>query len=141
MIHQTAGGVLFSPDLKEVYLIYKETRDEYLLPKGHVEDGESISDTAKREIYEETGYKDFVLLGGEPLVTNSFKLPDGDKKIVRFFVAVLLSDKRKHTKWMDDESLGGKWFTVDEAIDKAKYDDIKLTISKAKDVVKTLRNS
>jgi len=141
MIHQTAGGILFSQNLKEVYLIYKTTRDEFLLPKGHVEDDESIMDTAKREIYEETGYKDFILLGVEPLVTNTFKMPDGDTKIVRFFIAIVMSDKRKQTKWMDEESLGGHWFNIDEAIDRAKYDDIKLTIKKARDVIQTLRNS
>jgi len=141
MTHQTAGGVLFSPDLKKVYLIYKTTRDEFLLPKGHVEDDESLIDTAKREIYEETGYKNFLLLGAEPLAVNKYKLPDGDTKIVRFFIAVLVSDKREMTKWMKEESLGGHWFKIDEAIKRAKYDDIKLSIKKARDVIQTLRNS
>jgi len=141
MTHQTAGGILFSQDLKQVYLIYKTTRDEFLLPKGHIEDDESIIDTAKREIYEETGYRNFLLLGTEPLVTNKFTLPDGDTKIVRFFIAILLSDKRQITKWMAEEHLGGRWFKIDEAIDKAKYEDIKLSIKKARDVIQTLRNS
>jgi ADP-ribose pyrophosphatase YjhB (NUDIX family) len=40
--HVTAGGVLYDPRQKKVYMIYKKERDEWLLPKGHVEEGESV---------------------------------------------------------------------------------------------------
>jgi len=37
-------------------IIYRKKMDDYTLPKGHVEDGESLEDTAVRETFEETGF-------------------------------------------------------------------------------------
>jgi 8-oxo-dGTP pyrophosphatase MutT (NUDIX family) len=53
----SAGGVLVNEDKRLVLLVYKETNGEWLLPKGHMEEGETIEETAQREIFEETGYK------------------------------------------------------------------------------------
>lgn len=45
---------------KQVWCRHRE-RDTYEIPGGHREIGESISDTAKRELYEETGAVDYNL--------------------------------------------------------------------------------
>ena len=52
----TAGGIIIN-EYKEVVIV-NQNHDSWSLPKGHVEDNETILETAKREIYEETGLSD-----------------------------------------------------------------------------------
>lgn len=50
--------IIAKTDGKWVFCKHKE-RDTYEVPGGHREPGEAIFDTAKRELYEETGALDF----------------------------------------------------------------------------------
>ena len=51
-----AGGIVVNN--KQEIAIVNQNHDSYSLPKGHVDQGESYLDAAKREIYEETGIED-----------------------------------------------------------------------------------
>ena len=56
----SAGGVLFriKPGHPlEICLIHLQRKGEWLLPKGRKDRGESVEQTALREVYEETGWK------------------------------------------------------------------------------------
>lgn len=140
--HRTAGGVLFHKD--KVYLIHKRERDEWLLPKGHIEDGEGLIDAAKREIREETGYTNFIVLGNEPSSVTEFRFKDGDKmarKKIHFFPALLVDEDNSRTKEMDEEGLEGGWFTIQEALGVVEYDDVAKAIQNAYDSYRSLSNS
>jgi len=139
---KSAGGVLFDIDLSKVYLIHKVPRDEWALPKGHLKDGESLIDTAKREIKEETGYSDFVVLGTAPLDITSYEFTSKDgekeKKTVYYFAAMALSDKHTKTPEMINEELDGDWFLIEEAMAKTNIENVKLTIQNIYKQVKNL---
>ena len=51
--HQSAGAVVLSDD--RCLVIRRADRDEWILPKGHLEEGESPENAAVREVREETG--------------------------------------------------------------------------------------
>ncbi|KAJ3758771.1 NUDIX hydrolase domain-like protein [Lentinula raphanica] len=57
----SAGSILFrrGPESRklQICVLYHTIKDEWLLPKGRKDCGESIETTAIRETYEETGYK------------------------------------------------------------------------------------
>ena len=59
-------------DGKWVFCKHKE-RNTFEVPGGHREKGELITDTAKRELYEETGAIDYTL---EPICVYSVTAPD-----------------------------------------------------------------
>jgi ADP-ribose pyrophosphatase YjhB (NUDIX family) len=54
MIHtESAGGVILNPD--GLVLLVSQHGTSWSLPKGHLEEGESPLEAARREIHEETG--------------------------------------------------------------------------------------
>jgi 8-oxo-dGTP pyrophosphatase MutT (NUDIX family) len=132
--HVSSGGVLYNPQQKKVYLIYKTERDEWLLPKGHIEEDERVEETAIREIQEETGYKNIKLIDNGLLGKTEFEFKlNGEKafKIVYYYLVELVSDDFNQTKEREQEGLDGKWLDFKEAIDLVDHDDIKKVLEKA----------
>lgn len=64
--------IIARTDEKWVFCKHKE-RNTYEIPGGHREDGERITDTAKRELYEETGAIEYTL---KPVCVYSVTAPD-----------------------------------------------------------------
>jgi len=132
---KSAGGVVFNSDLTEVYLIKKIERNEWALPKGHIEDGERPIDSAKREIKEETGFSKFIVVGSSPCdITNYNFIDDKNRensKVVYYYPVIILDNKKEMTKEMKDEGLIGQWFSFNEALEKSKLKGVKETILKA----------
>jgi 8-oxo-dGTP pyrophosphatase MutT (NUDIX family) len=62
--HVSAGGVVARVENAGVYiaLVREKGLSHYVLPKGHVEAGESVEAAAKREIEEEAGFTELTLL-------------------------------------------------------------------------------
>ena len=59
----SAGGVIIKRSGKIVQvLLIKDMNGNWTFPKGVVEKGESHEDAAKREIFEETGLKNIILI-------------------------------------------------------------------------------
>lgn len=87
----SAGGVIFKQIDSEmkVLLCYQKKLSGtkvFCLPKGHIEDGESISDAALREVFEETGVTAEII---KPLSSIFYVfLQSGEriKKTVYFFL-------------------------------------------------------
>ena len=62
--HESAGGIVVRVESGKVYvaLVGEKKFNLYILPKGHVEDGESHEQAARREIAEEAGLTDLKLI-------------------------------------------------------------------------------
>jgi len=62
---RSAGVVLFRVEEGQVYyLLLHYIEGHWDFPKGHIEPGESIEDTIRRELKEETGIEDLTLIPG-----------------------------------------------------------------------------
>jgi 8-oxo-dGTP diphosphatase len=56
---RAAGGVVWRPGPAgpEVVVVHRPHRGDWSLPKGKIDPGESLEQTARREVEEETGYR------------------------------------------------------------------------------------
>jgi len=109
-----AGGVVWRKVNNQVeYLLVRATRapNEWVLPKGHIEPGETMQEAAVREVHEETGVRARI---GPPLDVMRYTVAD-EPVTVQFYLMRSLKEgkageKREH-----------KWFPLHEALQKATH--------------------
>lgn len=134
--HYTSGGILLNSK-KEIYLIYNKDNKTYQLPKGHIEKGESSRIAALREVKEETGYRNIKIISSKTFkIFYQFKdkwnnYRKSEKNTI-YYIMSLIDDQRIRTKQQDEEKLDGDWFTIDDAIKKVSFENIREVLSEFK---------
>lgn len=114
---RAAGAVLWRPSRKHgvrVALVHRPRYDDWSLPKGKAEPGESSQVTAWREVWEETG---FACAIGRALTTVSYSVAGGPKT-VEYFVARSRSGAFAPNKEVDRL----EWLPVATARSRMTYD-------------------
>lgn len=120
----TAGGIVFRHGKKGVeILLIQDAKDRWTIPKGHIEEGETAQQTARREIGEEAGLKEVDILGW--LGKIHFRYRRVDKLVLMTTQIYLVRAKGdtnaiKKEEWMN----GIKWFPFHDALDAIEYEDI-----------------
>lgn len=121
----TSGGIVFRRDSNgdiEILLI-QDAKDRWTIPKGHIEEGETAQQTAKREIGEEAGLTETDVLGWLGKIHFRYRRVD---KLVLMTTQIYLVRARgdtnaiKKEEWMN----GIKWFKFHDALDAIEYEDI-----------------
>lgn len=121
----TAGGVVFRRHHGQIEILMIQDRlGRWSIPKGHVEPGESIEQTAVREVAEETGLTHLRL--GEKLdKLHFFYRKDG--KLIFMTTHVFLIEAVGATDALvpgDSEGIvDAKWFSYDKALNQIEYRD------------------
>ncbi len=123
----TSGGIIFrlTADKKDIeVLLIQDSKGRWTIPKGHIEPGETAKMTARREIEEETGLRNFNVLTW--LGKIHFKYRRADKLVLMTTQIYLVQalDAREMLageKWMR----GIQWFPFAEALDLIEYEDIE----------------
>ena len=121
----TAGGIVYRRTKKgdiEILLI-QDAKDRWTIPKGHIEQGETAQETAKREIGEEAGLNDVDVLAWLGKIHFRYRRID---KLVLMTTQIYLVRANGDTNAIQKEEWmnGIKWFPFHDALDAIEYEDI-----------------
>jgi len=110
-----AGGVVFriTPPAVEVVLVSRRREQLWALPKGTPDPGETIEETALREVREETGLETAILgLLGEVRYSFTSRLGNRVDKVVHHFLMEPVGGSfENHDHEFDDVD----WYDIHEA--------------------------
>jgi 8-oxo-dGTP pyrophosphatase MutT (NUDIX family) len=138
----TAGAFIIEEG--KILLLKHRKLDKWMQPGGHVEDGETPDEAAKREALEETGYHVELNSSTEKISEESIDLPlpfnvnlhrirDGHWHCDFQYLAEL-SGERSDSYEYSDEDIG--WFSKEELEELDMPENCRKTCRKALDKVK-----
>jgi len=141
-LEKSAGAVVFREhDGQRYYLTVKYRHGHWEFPRGHVEEGESEEQTARREVREETGLTDLSLVKNFRHEISFWYLARGEEmqkriaqkhgvlifKKVIFFLAQTPDQEIQ----LSDEHGEHLWLPFDDALAKLTYQNAKNTLTAA----------
>lgn len=115
-IIRAAGALLWRPASAdfEIAVIHRRRYDDWTLPKGKLDHGESWLAAALREVKEETGY-DARIIGFAGAVAYSVK---ERPKVVRYWHMIAVGEPASD---LDDEVAEVIWLTIEAARERVQY--------------------
>ena len=134
---KSAGAIIFRVEQKQpLYLLLhypsssKTKKDYWDLPKGHMEEGESEEQTARREVEEETGLREIELLDGFRELIHYWFQVEG-KKVSKTVVFYLAETRQKEVE-VSSEHIGFQWLSYGEAMRELTFQNAKQVLKKAR---------
>lgn len=128
------GALIYqSKDPVNIVLVL-DRHNNWGLPKGHPDDGETKEETLEREIKEETGIKDLRI--GEEIGRINYKFKDKEgliDKDVAFYLAE--TGEEKFSPEDTDEIKKVEWFSKEKALTTIKFDSLKEIINKGMAII------
>ncbi len=130
LYESSCGAVVFRNIGGEIrYLLIKNKRStNWGFPKGHIENGETKEETAKREVLEETGIRIKIIPGF--VSTSEYTIQGKVEKSVSIFVA---STTDTQTKIQQEEIEDYIWLNYAKAIKKLKFENDRSILERAND--------
>ncbi len=116
-----AGGVVWRvvEGKLRVLVIHRTAYADVTLPKGKVDPGETLAETAVREIFEETGIR--VALG-IPVGVSRYRMPRGRQKVVHYWAAEATEKAIRASAFVPNKEIAAiEWVTPRKALGYLSY--------------------
>jgi Phosphohistidine phosphatase SixA len=116
-----AGGVVWRlvDDKLKILLISRTQYRDLTLPKGKVDPGEMLAETAAREIYEETGIR--VSLGVHVGISR-YRMPSKRQKIVHYWSAEATDAAIRASAFVPNKEIAAlEWLSPAKALKRLSY--------------------
>jgi len=128
----SAGGVVFKND--EVLVIKPAGTDRWQLPKGHIDEGETSKETARREVEEEGGVK--VKVKEKIGDTQYFFVLKGQKifKKVTFYLMKYTKDTKEGPDEIEVDEV--KFVPYAKALETLSFKDDREIVKKSRKLIK-----
>jgi len=138
MIYEhSAGAVIFRPEQGQpLYLVLHYDEGHWGCSKGHTENSETVEETARREIHEETGLTDITFIPGFREENHYYFIINRQRisKTVTFLLAKTHSD----AVTISDEHIDFAWLTFPKALERITFINEKKVLQNAQRFVITL---
>ncbi len=121
------------------FLIVHQNTGNWSFPKGHQEENETVLDTVKRELWEETGITDCVI-HEDITFSNDYQFEKDDKtyhKTNTYYLGFPSSDEITVPEIWQHEIIACKWCEYDEAKALLKFESM---VGVLDDVVNALKS-
>jgi len=130
---RSAGVVVYHADNGNTkYLLLRNGKDQFDLPKGNIEPGESELNAALREATEETGLVDIEVQGGFSKRITYFYVRPGGVKVHKSVVYFLGRTRDVNVK-VSSEHRGFSWLTLEDALRVTSYKNVRDLLVQAED--------
>ena len=116
-----AGGILWRivDNTLLVLLIHRTKYRDVTIPKGKVDPGEMLAETAVRELHEETGIRARL---GPPVGVSRYRLPSKKLKIVHYWAAEATEAAIRASTFVPNKEIAAiEWVTVKKARSALSY--------------------
>lgn len=137
---KSAGAIIFRM-IKGVphYLLLRYPSKHWEFAKGHIEPGESLEKTVRREVQEETGITDLKIIPGFKKYSKYFfkkhyHLSGAEKKKAPWvfkLVTFYLAETRTEIIVLSPEHLAFAWLPIKEALKKTTFKNAKELLKQA----------
>ncbi|MBO9626333.1 MAG: NUDIX hydrolase [Microbacterium sp.] len=102
-----------------ILLIHRTKYRDVTLPKGKVDPGEMLAETAVREVHEETGIR--VSLG-VPVGVSRYHLPSNKQKVVHYWAAEATDDAIRESTFVPNKEIAAiEWVSLKKARARLSY--------------------
>jgi len=120
---EAAGGIVVD-ESGRVAIVHRPRYDDWSLPKGHLETGETAEDAALREVFEETGLSCRIIgSAGE----TQYRDRKGRPKRVRYFSmsitagSFLVNDEVDELRWIDESGIDELSYEFDAELVRSEF--------------------